>query len=50
MNIDYSAYEGLEVTGISETVISRGKVVVKDCLYVGTKGDGQFLKRAGYSG
>lgn len=50
MNIDYSAYEGFEVTGISETVISRGKVVVKDCEYVGKKGDGQFLKRAGYSG
>ncbi|MCH7574878.1 MAG: dihydropyrimidinase [Candidatus Marinimicrobia bacterium] len=50
MNIDYSAYEGFEVTGISETVISRGKVVVKDCQYVGAKGDGQFLKRSGYSG
>ncbi len=50
MNIDYSAYEGFEVTGISETVISRGKVVVKDCQYVGAKGDGQFLKRGGYSG
>lgn len=49
MNVDYSAYEGFEVTGISETVISRGKVIIEDCKYVGKKGDGQFLKRGLYS-
>lgn len=45
MNVDYNAYEGIEVTGVSETVISRGKVIVDNCEYVGKKGDGQFLKR-----
>ncbi|MCH7497488.1 MAG: dihydropyrimidinase [Candidatus Marinimicrobia bacterium] len=50
MNVDYSAYEGFKITGVSETVISRGKVVIEDCKYVGSKGDGQFLKRGTYSG
>ena len=50
MNVDYNAYEGFEVTGVSETVISRGKVIVENCEYVGRKGDGQFLKRWLYSG
>jgi dihydropyrimidinase len=45
MNVDYNAYEGFEVQGIAETVISRGKVIVRDCEYVGKKGDGKYLKR-----
>ena len=28
MNVDYSAYEGFEVTGWTETVLSRGRVVI----------------------
>ncbi|NOZ03583.1 MAG: dihydropyrimidinase [FCB group bacterium] len=50
MNVDYNAYEGFEVQGFSETVISRGKVIVRDCEYVGKKGDGQFLKRGLFGG
>ena len=50
MKVDYNAYEGFEVTGVSETVISRGKIIVENCEYVGKKGDGQFLKRGLYSG
>ena len=50
MNVDYNAYEGFGVTGISETVISRGKIIVDNCEYAGKKGDGQFLKRGLYSG
>ncbi|RMH77724.1 MAG: dihydropyrimidinase [Calditrichaeota bacterium] len=45
MNVDYSAYEGIEVQGVAETVISRGKIIVRDCRYVGQKGHGRFLKR-----
>jgi len=45
MNVDYNAYEGFEVQGLAETVLSRGKVIIKDGEYVGRKGDGQFLKR-----
>jgi dihydropyrimidinase len=50
MNVDYSAYEGFNVQGFPETVVSRGKIIVKDCEYVGQKGDGQYLKRSRYSG
>ncbi len=50
MRVDYNAYEGFEVTGFTETVLSRGKVIIKDCEYVGKKGDGQFLKRGLYGG
>jgi dihydropyrimidinase len=49
MNVDYNAYEGFEITGISETVLARGKVIVEDCTYCGKKGDGQFLKRGLFS-
>jgi len=50
MKVDYNAYEGFEVTGVSETVISRGKIIVENCEYLGKKRDGQFLKRGLYSG
>jgi dihydropyrimidinase len=45
MNMDYSAWEGFEIDGHVDTVISRGKVVVDDGDYIGTKGDGRFIKR-----
>jgi dihydropyrimidinase len=45
MNIDYSAWEGFEVAGRVDTVISRGTVVVRDREYVGSKGHGVYLKR-----
>jgi dihydropyrimidinase len=50
MRVDYNTYEGMTVQGIAETVISRGKVVVKNCEYTGKKGDGRFIKRSLYSG
>ncbi len=50
MRVDYNAYEGFRVTGFTETVISRGKVIVENTEYLGSKGDGQFLKRGFYSG
>ena len=50
MNVDFNTYEGFEVQGVSETVISRGKVVIDKFKYVGKKGDGKFLKRGFYSG
>ena len=50
MNVDYSAYEGFEVAGYPETVISRGTVVIRDCKYVGRKGHGRYLKRSTYTG
>jgi len=50
MNIDYSAYEGFKVKGFTETVLSRGKVVVENGEYVGRAGDGAFVKRGPYGG
>jgi len=50
MRVDYNAYEGFKVTGFTETVLSRGKIIIKDCEYMGKKGDGQFLKRGLYGG
>jgi dihydropyrimidinase len=46
MDVDYSCYEGREVTGRSEIVLSRGKVIVDGDEWLGTAGDGRFLKRA----
>ncbi len=50
MNIDYSAYEGFQVKGYTETVLSRGKVVIDKGTYVGRPGDGAFVKRGPYGG
>jgi dihydropyrimidinase len=45
MNVDYSSYEGWQVRGKVETVLSRGRVVIQDGEHKGKAGDGQFLKR-----
>jgi dihydropyrimidinase len=45
MNVDYSAYEGLGVTGRVETVLSRGRVIIAEGQYLGKPGDGAFLRR-----
>jgi dihydropyrimidinase len=45
MNMDHSAWEGMEIAGRVETVLSRGTVVVDGDAFVGTKGHGQFLRR-----
>ena len=45
MRVDYSAYEGFEVTGWTETVLSRGRVIVEKGA-LETKGGGQFIRRA----
>ena len=45
MNMDHSAWEGYEIDGHVDTVISRGKVVVDDGAYLGSPGDGRFVKR-----
>ena len=50
MNIDYTAYEGFKVKGFTETVLSRGKIVVDKGEYLGRPGDGKFIKRGPYGG
>ncbi len=46
MKVDYNPYEGREVTGAAETVISRGRVVIDRGRFVGKPGAGSFLKRS----
>ncbi len=45
MRVDYSAYEGFEVQGWSEVVLSRGRVMVENGK-LETSGGGRFIKRA----
>ncbi|HSP53097.1 MAG TPA: dihydropyrimidinase, partial [Cryobacterium sp.] len=45
MNMDHSAWEGYEIDGHVDTVLSRGKVIIDDNSYLGAKGDGRFIKR-----
>ena len=45
MNVDFSAYEGTQLTGKVETVFLRGSRVVENSKYVGSKSDGRFVKR-----
>jgi dihydropyrimidinase len=45
MNLDYSAWEGFQIDGRVDTVLSRGKVIVQGDEYLGAKGDGRFLQR-----
>ncbi|HOW96176.1 MAG TPA: dihydropyrimidinase [Kiritimatiellia bacterium] len=44
-NVDYSAYEGLELKGLPESVLLRGKFAVRDGQYVGEQGAGRFIAR-----
>jgi len=45
MDVDYSAYEGWEMVGKIETVLSKGKVIISDDIYHGQPGDGEYLAR-----
>jgi dihydropyrimidinase len=45
MNMDHSAWEGFEIDGHVDLVMSRGTVVISEGEYRGTKGHGQYLKR-----
>lgn len=46
MNVDYNPYEGREVVGKAQTVLSRGNVVIEDGKFVGRPGAGVFLERS----
>ncbi|MDF1667119.1 MAG: amidohydrolase family protein, partial [Planctomycetota bacterium] len=45
MRVDYSTYEGFEVQGWTETVLSRGRVIIEKGEQK-VNGGGQFIKRA----
>ncbi len=44
-NCDYTPYEGFNVQGWPRTVLSRGKVIVRDGEFIGQAGHGEYLKR-----
>jgi dihydropyrimidinase len=46
MKVDYNPYEGRQITGAAETVLSRGKVIVENGKFTGKAGAGSFLKRS----
>jgi len=46
MKVDYNPYEGRTVTGATEIVISRGRVIVEGGRFTGRAGAGAFLKRS----
>lgn len=43
--VDYTLYEGREITGDIELVIQRGNVIVENNNFLGKKGSGIFIKR-----
>ena len=45
MNMDYSAWEGFEIDGHVDTVISRGSVLVDDGEFRGRVGHGRYVQR-----
>jgi dihydropyrimidinase len=49
MRVDYSMFEGVEVTGMPETVLSRGRVIVDGDKFLGRPGSGEFLRRSTYA-
>ena len=49
MRVDYSMFEGIQVTGMPEVVLSRGQVVVENDKFMGKAGQGEFLKRSTYA-
>ena len=42
---DYTPYEGFELTGAVRSVFVRGRPVIRDGAFVGTRGFGQFVAR-----
>lgn len=49
MNVDYNPFEGMQVTGLPVSVLSRGKFVIKERQFVGAPGAGRYLKREPYT-
>lgn len=49
MRVDYSMFEGIEVTGMPDIVLSRGRVIVDADRFLGLAGNGEFVRRSTYS-
>lgn len=44
-NSDYTCYEGMELTGRIEKVFAGGRLVVNDNEFLGSRGDGRYIRR-----
>ncbi len=42
-NVDYTPYEGMEIRGWPDTVLSRGEIVFTDGKILGQQGRGEFV-------
>ena len=49
MRVDYSMFEGIQVTGMPDMVLSRGRIVVESDKFLGRAGQGEFLRRGTYA-
>jgi dihydropyrimidinase len=45
MNMDHSAWEGFEIDGKVDTVMSRGMIVMENDTFTGRVGHGKYVKR-----
>ena len=50
MRVDYSMFEGVQVTGVPRTVLSRGRTIIEAGQFIGRPGFGLFLRRQPYVG
>lgn len=46
MRVDYSAWEGFEIDGHVDTVLSRGRIIINENTYLGVKNHGEYVHRA----
>ena len=49
MRVDYSMFEGIEVTGMPHAVFSHGRMIVEQDTFLGRAGSGEFVRRSTYS-
>jgi dihydropyrimidinase len=49
MRVDYSMFEGIQITGMPDAVMSRGRLIVDGDKFLGRAGQGEFLRRSTYS-
>jgi dihydropyrimidinase len=49
MRVDYSMFEGIQVTGVPDVVLSRGNVIVEGEKFLARAGQGEFLRRSTYA-
>ncbi|AQX53830.1 dihydropyrimidinase [Priestia flexa] len=49
MAVDYSAFEGMEITGEPVSVLCRGEFVIKEKQFVGKSGYGEYIKRSKFN-